>query len=414
MCCTPRPSWRRSCVRAPTVITIYDVSFALFPQFFRGFNQTYLRVGTRWSARHAQRIIAISDCTRRDVHRLYGVPLDRIDVAYPGVDETLRRADPDRVQAFRRLKNLPDKFLLYLGTLEPRKNLVDAGARLCAVEARVSATRCWCWRAASAGWPMKSLAAIEACGVKDSVVLPGYVAAEEKALWYAAATAFVFPSLYEGFGLPPLEAMACGTPVVTSNAASLPEVVGDAGLMLAPDDVSGWAAALQARVDGCRLSGRVGRSGCETGAAVYVAGHLPPDRSAYRDFAQSSLIIAHCSLFIAYAMSRYPRWLIPAVILSDVVLINAAFLLAYAARYRLQLFRPVEPEFDNPIDVYFPFMIVLTILLIAAYKIRQRLCAAPAGHVARSDVAHRAQHHDGHADHDRHHRSSISRSSIRA
>ncbi len=68
-------------------------------------------------------------------------------------------------------------------------------------------------------------------------------------------------------------------------------------------------------------------------------------------------------------MSRYPRWLIPAVMLSDVVLINAAFLLAYAARYRLQLFRPVEPEFDNPIDVYFPFMIVLTILLIAAYKI---------------------------------------------
>ena len=107
----------------PTVITIYDVSFALFPQFFRGFNQAYLRVGTRWSARQAQRIIAISDCARRDVHRLYGVPLDRITVAYPGVDETLRRADPDRVQDFRRLKNLPDKFLLYLGTLEPRKNL---------------------------------------------------------------------------------------------------------------------------------------------------------------------------------------------------------------------------------------------------------------------------------------------------
>ncbi len=142
---------------APTVITIYDVSFALFPQFFRGFNQAYLRVGTRWSARHAQRIIAISDYARRDVHRLYGVPLDRIDVAYPGVDETLRRADPDRVQDFRRLKNLPDKFLLYLGTLEPRKNLVDAGARLRAAEARRARMQCWCWPAASAGWPMKSL-----------------------------------------------------------------------------------------------------------------------------------------------------------------------------------------------------------------------------------------------------------------
>jgi glycosyltransferase involved in cell wall biosynthesis len=229
---------------APTVITIYDVSFALFPQFFRGFNQTYLRVGMRWSARQAQRLIAISDCTRRDVHRLYGVPLDRITVAYPGVDETLRRADPDRVQAFRRLKNLPDKFLLCLGTLEPRKNLsmlVRAFAQLkreCADAVLVLA--------GGIGWLADDiLAAIEACGVQDSVLLPGYVADREKALWYAAATAFVYPSLYEGFGLPPLEAMACGTPVVTSNAASLPEVVGEAGLMLAPDDVPGWAAALQ-------------------------------------------------------------------------------------------------------------------------------------------------------------------------
>ncbi len=229
---------------APTIMTIYDVSFALFPQFFRGFNQTYLRVGTCWSARHARRIIAISECTRRDVHRLYGVPLDRIDVAYPGVDETLKPPHPDRVQQFRQDKRLPDKFLLYLGTLEPRKNLmllVQAFAqlkRVCPDAVLVLA--------GDIGWLADEIfAVIESCGVKDSVVLPGYVAAEEKALWYAAATAFVFPSLYEGFGMPPLEAMACGTPVVTSNAAALPEVVGDAGLMIAPDDVSGWAAVLK-------------------------------------------------------------------------------------------------------------------------------------------------------------------------
>jgi len=228
----------------PTVITIYDVSFALFPQFFRGFNQTYLRVGTRWSARHAQRIITISDCTRRDVYRLYGVPLDRIAVAYPGVDESLQRVAADRVQEFRRLKNLPDKFLLYLGTLEPRKNLamlVQAFAQL-----KRECPDVMLVLAGGIGWLADELfTAIEACGVKDSVLLPGYVAADEKALWYAAATVFVFPSLYEGFGLPPLEAMACGTPVVTSNAASLPEVVGEAGLTLAPDDSGGWTAALK-------------------------------------------------------------------------------------------------------------------------------------------------------------------------
>ncbi len=228
----------------PTVITIYDVSFALFPQFFRGFNQTYLRAGTRWSARQARRIIVISECARRDVHRLYNVPLDRIDVAYPGVDETFGRAEPERVQEFRRSKNLPDKFLLYLGTLEPRKNLamlVRAFAQL-----KHECPEAVLVLAGGLGWLADDVfAAIEACGVKDSVWLPGYIAAEEKALWYAAATAFVFPSRYEGFGMPPLEAMACGAPVITSNAASLPEAVGEAGLMLAPDDVGGWTAALK-------------------------------------------------------------------------------------------------------------------------------------------------------------------------
>ncbi len=228
---------------APTIVTIYDVSFALFPQFFRGFQQTYLRAGTRWSARHVQRIVTISDCTRQDVHRLYGVPLERIDVAYPGVDEILQPLDRDRVQEFRRLKNLPDKFLLYLGTLEPRKNLamlVRAFAQL-----KHEYPEAFLVLAGGIGWlTAEVFAAIESCDVKDSVVLPGYVPAEEKALWYAAATAFVFPSRYEGFGIPPLEAMACGTPVLTSNAASLPEVVGEAGVLIAPDDVSGWAAAL--------------------------------------------------------------------------------------------------------------------------------------------------------------------------
>ena len=231
----------RSC---PTVVTVYDVSFALFPQLFRGFNQTYLRAGTRWTVRRAQRIIAISECARRDVHRLYGVPLDRIALAYPGVDGALQRAEPDRVQEFRRLKHLPDKFLLYLGTLEPRKNLsllVRAFAQL-----KDDFPDAALVLAGGRGWLADEIfAAIEACGVKDSVLLPGYVAVEEKALWYAAATAFVFPSLYEGFGMPPLEAMTCGTPVITSNAASLPEVVGEAGLMLAPDDVGGWSAGLK-------------------------------------------------------------------------------------------------------------------------------------------------------------------------
>jgi glycosyltransferase involved in cell wall biosynthesis len=203
-----------------------------------------LRLGTRWSAQHAARVIAISDHTRRDIHRLYAVPLDRIDVAYPGVADSLHPIDSAALDQFRREKNLPDKFFLFLGTLEPRKNLVmliDAFARFkheCAEGALVLA--------GGVGWLADEIfTAIEASGVKDSIVLPGFIKAEEKALWLGSATAFVYPSIYEGFGLPPLEAMACGTPVIVSDAASLPEVVGDAGISIGPREPIGWAQAMQ-------------------------------------------------------------------------------------------------------------------------------------------------------------------------
>jgi glycosyltransferase involved in cell wall biosynthesis len=230
--------------RCPTVVTIYDLSFALFPQYFRGFNQTYLRAGTRWSAKHARRIIVISEQTKRDVHRLYDVPLDRIDVAYPGVDEALGPAAPEQVAQFKHDKNLPEKYLLFLGTLEPRKNLIMLVQAF--AEFKRECPDAVLILAGGVGWLADDLfAAIEQSGVKESIIRPGYVAAEEKTLWYSGAAAFVYPSTYEGFGLPPLEAMACGTPVITSNAASLPEVVGAAGLTIEPDDRRAWISALR-------------------------------------------------------------------------------------------------------------------------------------------------------------------------
>jgi len=228
----------------PAVVTVYDLSFALFPQYFRGPNQAYLRIGTRRSARRAARVLTISEHTRHDLHRLYAVPLDRIDVAYPGVDAALTPPAPEDVAAFRHRRQLPDRFLLFLGTLEPRKNLV----MLVQAFAQLKRERpdAMLVLAGGVGWLADDVfAEIDRSGVKDSVIVPGFVPAEEKALWYAAATAFVYPSIYEGFGLPPLEAMACGAPVIVSNAASLPEVAGDAGLSVGPNDVSGWSHAMR-------------------------------------------------------------------------------------------------------------------------------------------------------------------------
>jgi glycosyltransferase involved in cell wall biosynthesis len=227
----------------PTVLTIYDLSFALFPQFFRGLRQTYLRLGTRTSARHAKRIIAISDNTRRDIARLYNVPLDKIDLAYPGVDQTLGRRSAVEVERFCHEKSLPAKFLLFLGTLEPRENLsmlIRAFAQM-----KNECPDAKLVLAGGIGWLADEIfEAVKLAGVEDRVIFAGFVAEEEKPLWYSAATAFVYPSIYEGFGLPPLEAMACGTPVIVSSAASLPEVVGDAGVTIDPKDVGAWAAAM--------------------------------------------------------------------------------------------------------------------------------------------------------------------------
>jgi glycosyltransferase involved in cell wall biosynthesis len=246
--------------RQPSVVTIYDLSFALFPELFRGPNQVYLRTATRRSAQHARRVIAISDHTRRDVHRLYGVPLERIDVACPGVDPRFKPLLPGEVEAFRRRHNLPDRFFLYLGTLEPRKNL----GRL--IEA-CSALEMSNWRlmlVGGKGWMYEDLfAQAKALGLDDRVTFAGFASSEDLPLWYNAATAFVYPSVYEGFGLPPLEAMACGAPVIASNAAALPEVVGDAGLTVEPDDVAGLAQAMRRVWDDETLRRELSQRGIE-------------------------------------------------------------------------------------------------------------------------------------------------------
>ncbi len=227
----------------PTVVTVHDLSFALFPEFFRGANSVYLRLFTRISCRRAVRIIAVSENTRADVIRLYGVPGERIEAIPHGVDSAFRPRPSAEVAEFRRARSLPEHFILFVGTLEPRKNLgrlVEAFARV-----RASANDLRLVLVGGKGWYYDPIfSAVERLNLQDSVIFAGYVPNSDLPMWYNAADAFAFPSHYEGFGMPVLEAMACGTPTVTSLASSLPEVAGDAALMVPPDDIHALADAL--------------------------------------------------------------------------------------------------------------------------------------------------------------------------
>jgi glycosyltransferase involved in cell wall biosynthesis len=239
----------------PAVVTVYDLSFLAVPEKFPAAQRLYLRTITRHACRRARRVIAISESTRSDVARWLGIAPARIDVAYPGVDGRFRPWPPAEVEIFRRRQGLPPHFVLYLGTLEPRKNLgtlLQAFARLRAARPDVHLVV-----AGAKGWLYADLfRQVEALGLAAVVHFPGFVPADDLPLWYNAAAVFAYPSSFEGFGMPVVEALACGRPVVTSNVSSLPEAAGAAALTVPPQDADALAEAL----------GRALAAGAEVGA----------------------------------------------------------------------------------------------------------------------------------------------------
>lgn len=231
--------------RTPTIVTLYDLSFYIYPEYFRPFHRLYLQWGTRLSARRAKSIIAISESTKRDAVRLLNVDGNKIQVAAPGVDPIFfERIDSGQVERFRRAKNLPSHFVLYLGTREPRKNIPSL-LQAFALAKRKENFPHQLVLAGGRGWMDQAIPRVlQETGLTNDVVFPGFVPHAELPYWYRAADAFVYPSQYEGFGMPPLEALASETPVITSNISALPEAVGDAALLIDPKSPIRIAAAL--------------------------------------------------------------------------------------------------------------------------------------------------------------------------
>ncbi len=227
----------------PTVVTVYDLSFKLMPERFRPAQRLYLNALTAYSCRRARRVIAISESTRADLQRYFGLARERIDIAYPGVEPAFRPLPNAAVESFRAKHGLPARFILHVGTLEPRKNLATLVRAFGALHAAqpdlflvLAGARGW--------WYQDLLRQVEQLGLAEAVVFPGYVPDEDLPLWYNAAAVFAYPSSYEGFGIPVAEALACGRPVVTTTAASLPEAAGEAALLVPPTDAEALAAAL--------------------------------------------------------------------------------------------------------------------------------------------------------------------------
>ena len=230
--------------RARTVFTLHDTAYLLFPQHHLPRNRIFLRLMMPRFLRQADRIIAVSENTRREALRSYDLDPERIDVIPEGVDERFRAdVDPGAVEEIRGRYALPPRFVLSIGTIEPRKNLATLLEAFVAVRGRHPDVGLVI--AGGRGWMYESFfERLRQLGLERDAVLTGYVPDGDVPALLNAAEVFAFPSEFEGFGLPPLEAMACGVPVLSSNAASLPEVVGDAGVLLPPRDVRAWVQAL--------------------------------------------------------------------------------------------------------------------------------------------------------------------------
>jgi glycosyltransferase involved in cell wall biosynthesis len=233
---------------ARTVVTIHDLIPLLLPAYHGSLCvQAYTRLVSA-GARRADAVIADSECSKRDIVRHLGIDAARVHVVYLAAGaEYAPVAD---LTGIRRKYGLPVKYLLYLGGYDQRKNvrvLIEAFARLSEIYTAG-------YRLVFAGvnlgvdsilFPNPQRLARQAGLPEGAIQYLGWVDEGDKPALYSGADAFLFASLYEGFGLPPLEAMACGAPVISSSASSLPEVVGDAGLSVSPEDVAGWAEAIR-------------------------------------------------------------------------------------------------------------------------------------------------------------------------
>ena len=248
----------------PVVVSIHDLSFEHLPHTFKWRSRKQLRITVRRTARQAAQVIALSEHAREDIVKTYQVSPDKISVIPLSAGDQFRPiSDEGELQRVRQTYGIEGAYMLSVGAIQPRKNL----GRLVAAYSRLRGTKPEgklpkLVLAGKCAWLYdETLRAIKELQLSDSIILTGYVPESDLPALYSGALCFIYPSYFEGFGLPPLEAMQCGVPVIVGDRTSLPEVVGDAGVLVDPFDVNALAAAIEKVVSEPALRARLSVQG---------------------------------------------------------------------------------------------------------------------------------------------------------
>ena len=269
------PAWR-----GPSVVTIHDLAFMKLGGHAPKRRAIYLSAMIRQSVKRAGRVIVVSSQTSLDAQELLRVDPGKIAITPLGVSQSLHPLTPEARAAFRIREKLNRPTVLYLGTLEPRKNIP---VLLRAFDRIAGETGADLVLGGAEGWLTDELhQTLSGMRWRERVRLTGFIPESDLAAWLSAADCFAFPSRYEGFGLPPLEAMACGTPIVSSTSSSLPEVLGDDALLVDPDDVEGLGDALARVLDDADLAADLRQRGLIRAARYSWAETARLTRIAYQ------------------------------------------------------------------------------------------------------------------------------------
>lgn len=247
-----------------TVVTIHDITYEVEPAWFHPKERLKMRTLTKLAARRADKIISVSEATKCDVVRFYGVEPDKVKVIYEANDPSFKLVkDEAKLGEIKSKYDLSDKFVLYVGSIFARRNIPRLLEALKAVAEKVPTVKLMIIGEDRA-YPSQNIGErIKRLGLGNRVVWLDYVPEDDLILLYNVADLFAYPSSYEGFGLPILEAMACGTPVITANLSSLPEVAGDSALYVDPTSVSEMASAMVKVLTGEQIAESLSQRGLQ-------------------------------------------------------------------------------------------------------------------------------------------------------